>query len=491
MRGGGAAVRARAGVHLTVARQFPKAEIAVVEHHQAHAASAFFASPFEEATVLTLDHDGDFRCGGALAGRGNQIQAEREWYYPDSLGGLYGAVTQLLGFAPEPRNIRSSGSRHRATTLRAAVRGDLGGTASPPEPSFFDRPSEGGFSRKFLASVGIEDGAEIPRSNAGADCAGLQTRRSNGRAGLAGEGENLCLAGGLFLNVMLVELARPLEECLRAAGCRERRDGSGRGVSRLAPGLRPQARLTGRSVSRPGLRRGRDQAGAGELQAAFPVSASTDEMLRRAVACWGNKILAWMQGRMEFGPRALGNRSILASPLDPYSTENLNVFIKHREPFRKFAASVPAEVAGEYFETGPNARYLATVGRVRPKHRKTFEAAILGRGCHPRTRFGGKDNPLYHRLLPQPGRRRAAGALQHQLQSVRRSAGLDAARCGAQLLLVGHRRDVRGEFLGRKVSTDGRLEKLAWLCALGNNPKVFVGLRRLFRTKVQSHGDSC
>ena len=69
-----------------------------------------------------------------------------------------------------------------------------------------------------------------------------------------------------------------------------------------------------------------------------------------------------MHGRMEFGPRALGNRSILASPLDPYSTENLNQYIKHRESFRKFAASVPAEVASEYFEVGPNARFLATWG---------------------------------------------------------------------------------------------------------------------------------
>ena len=65
------------------------------------------------------------------------------------------------------------------------------------------------------------------------------------------------------------------------------------------------------------------------------------------------KIIAWMQGRMEFGPRALGNRSILASPLNPYSTENLNVFIKHREPFRKFAASVPAELAVRVFRGGP------------------------------------------------------------------------------------------------------------------------------------------
>jgi carbamoyltransferase len=117
-----------------------------------------------------------------------------------------------------------------------------------------------------------------------------------------------------------------------------------------------------------------------------------------------HKIVAWMQGRMEFGPRALGNRSILASPLDPYSTENLNVFIKHREPFRKFAASVPVEVAAEYFETGPNARYLATVGRVRPQHRKTFESAILGQDIVRVHTVSEADNPLYHRLLHEAGK---------------------------------------------------------------------------------------
>ena len=82
---------------------------------------------------------------------------------------------------------------------------------------------------------------------------------------------------------------------------------------------------------------------------------------------------------MEFGPRALGNRSILASPLNPYSTENLNVYIKHRESFRKFAASVPEEHADEYFEVGPNADYLATVGRVKPVSRDFQCGAAWGR----------------------------------------------------------------------------------------------------------------
>src|SRR5215469_7202400 len=84
--------------HLALRDRFPNAEIAVVEHHQAHAASAFFASPFEKATVLTLDNSGDFRCGALWRGAHNQLEVEKEWYYPDSLGRLYGAVTEFLGF---------------------------------------------------------------------------------------------------------------------------------------------------------------------------------------------------------------------------------------------------------------------------------------------------------------------------------------------------------------------------------------------------------
>ena len=103
-------------------------------------------------------------------------------------------------------------------------------------------------------------------------------------------------------------------------------------------------------------------------------------------------------------PRALGNRSILASPLNPYSTENLNTYIKRREPFRKFAASVPEEAVGKYFEVGPNARYLATVGRVRPEHKKLFESAIMGDGLVRVHTVSRQDNPLFWDLLQATGK---------------------------------------------------------------------------------------
>jgi carbamoyltransferase len=137
----------------------------------------------------------------------------------------------------------------------------------------------------------------------------------------------------------------------------------------------------------------------------FHYLLTSNEVVETAVAALSdNKILAWMQGRMEFGSRALGARSILASPLDIYSTENLNIFIKHREPFRKFAASVPEELAGEYFEVGPNARFLATVGKVRSPHREKFAAAILAGDLIRVHTVAAADNPLYWKLLHAAGK---------------------------------------------------------------------------------------
>ena len=118
-----------------------------------------------------------------------------------------------------------------------------------------------------------------------------------------------------------------------------------------------------------------------------------------------NKIVAWMQGRMEFGPRALGNRSILASPLDPYSTENLNIFIKHREPFRKFAASVPAELAAEYFEVGPERALSGDRGPREARASRDVRGRHPGRRPGPRAHRGPRgQSALYWKLLHAAGK---------------------------------------------------------------------------------------
>jgi carbamoyltransferase len=397
--------------HLALRDQFPNAEMVVVEHHLAHAASAFYASPFQEATVLTLDNTGDFRCGARWHANGNELRLDKDWYYPDSLGRLYGAVTELLGFhagADEHKVqwLSAGGDERYAHLFREVV-----SESARLDPSYFDghRQAGGGFSAKFFARLGIEDGARVPSATAPAVARGLQKTIEDTVVALAGDGENLCLAGGLFYNALLVEF---LERCGRwknvfvqgASG----NAGTALGavfhvwhqVRRHTRRTGPGSLLLGPSYGQEDIKRVLENC-----KLRFQYLRSTAEVVSAAVRMLGErKIVAWMHGRMEFGPRALGNRSILASPLDAYSTENLNVFIKHREPFRKFAASVPAELAGDYFDVGPNARHLATVGRVKPAHRKTFESALLGEDMVRVHTVAEADNPLYHGLLNEAGK---------------------------------------------------------------------------------------
>ena len=399
------------GLQAPLRALFPNAEIAVVEHHLAHAASAFFASPFKSATVLTLDRAGDFHCGARWKAQGNHLQLDKEWQTPDSPAAFYSAVTQLLGF-------RAGADEHKVQWLSAA--GDdrfvelfrqVMGESGRPDASFFDgnRKTHGGFSSKMYAALGIADGASVPAALAPSVAHGMQRAVEDTVAAMAGEGENLCVAGGLFYNPLLVE-SLERKGCWKNVFVQPSAGNPGTALGAVfhiwhqrqhqAKRVGAESLLLGPSYSQEEIKKILENC-----KLRFRYLRSDGETIASAVAMLGErKIVAWMQGRMEFGPRALGNRSILASPLDTYSTENLNVYIKHREPFRKFAASVPEELAAEYFDVGPNARNLATVGRVKPAHRKTFAAAILGEDIVRVHTVAGAENPLYHRLLLEAGK---------------------------------------------------------------------------------------
>jgi carbamoyltransferase len=398
------------GLHLEIRQKYPNAGIVVVGHHLAHAASAYYVSPFDEATVLTLDRGTDFRSGARWHALGNTLQLEQDMYYPDSLGDLYGRVTELLGFEPRA-------DEHKVQWLSAA--GDdrftplfldllsLGAEGVPRfDRSYFDgnRLGHGGFSARFYERLGLADGAPVPDKLRPAVAAGLQRAVEQAVLRMAGRGGNLCLAGGVALNALLVaslERSGAFENVFvqPAAG----NAGASLGAVLYAwHAVHRQTRRAslGNLCLGPEFTPDEIKQVLENCKLRFRYLLTADELIDAAVAeIAGEKIVAWMHGRMEFGPRALGNRSILASPLNPYSTENLNIYIKHREPFRKFAASVPAECAAEYFEAGPNARFLATVGRARPAHRETFLSAILGQDLVRVHLVSREDNPLYWRLL--------------------------------------------------------------------------------------------
>ena len=398
--------------HLEVRSKFPNARLAVVDHHAAHAASAFYASPFDDATVLTLDRKGDFCCGARWSGKGNTLQLEKELYYPDSLGDLYGRVTELIDFQP-------SADEHKVQWLSASGTDQfvpvfeeilaLAGDWPRFDRSFFDgdRLIHGEFSAKFYERLGLGDGDGIPEKLRAHLAAGVQRAIERTILKMAGGSKRVCLAGGLAMNAMLVAaLEKERDVFVQPAGGNS---GTAIGAAYYAwhQTFRREERsrldnlYLGPSYSAEEIKQVLENC-----KLRFQYMLTTEEIVETAVQQLNDhKIVAWMHGRMEFGPRALGNRSILASPLNPYSTENLNTFIKHREPFRKFAASVPAELAAEYFETGTNARFLATVARVKPAHRKLFESAILGQDIVRVHTVWESDNPLYHRLLMEAGKK--------------------------------------------------------------------------------------
>ena len=409
-------------LHLQLRAQFPNSRIVVVEHHAAHAAAAYFASPFEEARILTLDRSGDFRCGARWNAAGNHMAVEQEMYLPDSLGDIYGRVTELLGFhqgADEHKVQWLSASGDDTYTdffLEMLLPGQGNGVRVNRTWLSSDRLSRGGFSQEFFQRAGLREDEPISPKVQASLASGLQRAVEKVVLQLAGEGGNLCFGGGLAFNAFLVAA---LERSGLFSGVFVQPNAGNAGNALGA--LYYAWNVVMKQTSRPSI--GNFCLGPGygpedikqvleNCKLRFRYLLTTDELIDTAVAELNDqKIVAWMHGRMEFGPRALGNRSILASPLDPYSTENLNAFIKHREPFRKFAASVPEELASEYFDVGPNARFLATVGKVRPAWKERFQGALLGEAWIRVHTVRREDNPLYWQLLHASGKKTGLPAL--------------------------------------------------------------------------------
>lgn len=406
------ALGAESDAQLELRARFPNSDIVVVEHHQAHAASAYFATNYESAAVLSVDRAGDFRSAVLFRGEKNQLTPVRELYFPDSLGDVYNRFTELLGFEPRADEhkvqwLSASGKPEYLPVLQRLLH--RGGSAWPQlERAYFDadRLTQGGFSARFYEELGLRPGEHLPAEIRADLAASLQVSVSSAVAGMIGSAEQVCIAGGLALNAFLIHA---LEEKFGHVFVQPMAGNAGTSLGAALYAWHnfygEQARIPFETVCLgPAYSTAETKQVLENCKLRFRLLSTEGDLIEDAMRALNDqKIVAWMQGRMEFGPRALGNRSILASPSNPYSTENLNVYIKHRESFRKFAASVPEERAAEYFKVGPNARYLATVGRVRPEYRNTFAAAILGEDLIRVHTVRRKENPLYHALLTAAG----------------------------------------------------------------------------------------
>ena len=401
--------------HLRLKTLFPNSRIVIVDHHTAHAAGAFYPSPFEQARVLTLDRMGDMRCGAVWEAAGSRLEAVQEMYAPDAPAAFYSRITDLLGFhsGAEEHKVQwlSVSGKPRFQELFVDILGGTGDRLPQLDHSYFDtsRTTDGGFSEKFYSQIGMEHGSVLSEEARADLASSVQSAVEETVLNMAGEGENLCLGGGLALNALVVAAVENSGR-FQQVWIQPAAGNAGTAIGSAFHGWHQTLRRDERKPLKnlflgPEFDREHIKQVLENCRLRFRYLATESELVETAVKRLAdNQILAWFQGRMEFGPRALGNRSIFASPLNPYSTENLNTYIKHRESFRKFAASVPEELASEYFECGAGARYLATVGRVRSTHRKTFEAALLD-GDRIRVHTVRRDdNPLYWELLHAAGR---------------------------------------------------------------------------------------
>lgn len=409
-----------------------RAEFHNVEHHRAHMASAFFVSPFEEAALVSLDGFGDFVSTMIGRGSGNRIEVLDAVYYPHSLGILYTAVTQWLGFTKFGDEGKAQGlaaygkpvyldDLARIVRLRAQGRFELDldyfiHWAKGVDMTWEDGgPSLGTiYSRKFVDKFGAprEPGAEITSRYADM-AASLQAmleaaefhvvRHAQQATGL----KALALAGGVALNSTFngkILPCTPFEDFFvpPAAGDAGTALGVAFYIYHQILG-QPRAFVMRHAYTGPRFENGAVERTLKERQLAY--TTHDPEALARAAARLleeGN-VLGWFQGNMEWGPRALGHRSIFADPRRPEMKDVLNARVKNREKFRPFAPSVPLESVGDYFDQTYPDPFMLACYKVREERRGEIPAATHADGTGRVQTVAREPDPVFWQLLQEFG----------------------------------------------------------------------------------------
>jgi carbamoyltransferase len=392
-----------------------KLKVHLVDHHLAHAASAFIPSPFEGAAIFSVDGIGsDGTCTLLGVGRGDTIEELRRVKFPHSLGALYSTVTGYLGFNPtrdegKVMGLAPFGTDRYVGQFRELVRLGPDGTYEL-DLSWFQHHLTGKHrvSQKFVDAFGPPrpcGQAQIDQRYMDIAFALQRTLEETGlhiarwlqaRTGL----RRICLAGGVALNSVMngrILLETPFEELFAPPACSDAGTalGAAQYVATCKLGLpRPNGNYV---YLGPEFSEAEIEAA---LRRSGPAYHRPDDIATFAARQVANgKIIGWFQGRMECGPRALGNRSILADPRDPDSKARLNEKIKHREPFRPFAPSVLLERAGDYFASDHPSPVMLLVFDVLRQRREQVPAITHVDGSARVQTVSRDENPTYWRLI--------------------------------------------------------------------------------------------
>ena len=414
-----------------------------VEHHVAHVASAFFCSPFEEAACLSVDGFGDFVSTMLAAGRGTRTEVLHRVHFPHSLGLLYTAITQYLGFSKygdeyKVMGLAAYGEPRFAPQLRGLVPARDDGTFSL-DLRYFRHLSDGVdmtwddgepslgdvFTPRLETLLGArrrpQEEIEQRHKDVAASLQAVYEERFVAlvRAVLERTGlRKLCLSGGCAMNSLangrLLE-AVDLDGIFiqAAAGDAGTALGAALHVQHAVLGAPREFVMEhaywGPAYGEAEIRAAIDTAipGSGGRDGAWSgvrVETSPDEthlIADTAAAIARGEVVGWYQGRSEWGPRALGNRSILADPRRPDMKEILNLKIKRREAFRPFAPSILEERTGEWFTLAYPDPFMIKVYPIRPEKRPLIPAVTHADGTGRLQTVSRRANPLYWRLIAE------------------------------------------------------------------------------------------
>lgn len=374
------------------------------EHHLSHAASAFYPSPFESAAVLTLDGVGEWNTTSLAVGKGSEIQILKEIHFPHSLGLLYSAFTYYTGFKVNSGEYKVMGlapygePRYAELIQEKLIKVAADGSFKL-DMSYFDYATGLTMTNKKFDALfgGAPRTSETGLTQREMDLAAsiqkvteeVVLKLARGIAKETGE-RNLCLSGGVALNCVAngILLREKIFDNIW-----------------IQPAAGDAGGALGAALSTWYLHHNNERVTATErdaMKGAYLGPEFTDEEIETELTACGakfkklseaemieeiasaladEKAVGWMQGRMEFGPRALGGRSIIADPRSPVMQKQLNLQVKYRESFRPFAPSVLREDVSEWFEHDKDSPYMLLVADVQNDKRRAMteeEESLFG-----------------------------------------------------------------------------------------------------------------
>ncbi len=391
-----------------------KAQIRFVDHHLAHAISAYAFSGFDDATVIVIDGRGAWEATSLWYGRAGRLEHVLTIPWPNSLGLFYAQFTHYLGFVPNSDEWKVMGL---APYGEPGI--DLSAFANPEDHPYrmdtrrlvgTDSAPTGGIEQVLGASRQPESEIGDRHKNVAFAVQDVCERAMFTLVRSAVEKtkcRNVCLAGGVALNSkangkilvsglvdkLFVQPAAGDDGVCLGAALAPYLDGGGK-----LPLHRMRHAYLGPEIPEAEIEKALQTYKIRSTRVSDPAAAAAELLA-------GGKIVGWVQGRMEFGPRALGNRSILADPRDPEMNARVNNAVKFREWWRPFAPSLLAEAAGDYLENPPDSPFMIVTSQVRPEKRSVIPSVTHVDGSARPQTVEQDVNPLYWRLIREFGNR--------------------------------------------------------------------------------------